>query len=207
LRRKGGIFLIGLGILLGFIGITSGMFIYWLTTFKIHIYQVIIEEYHYNRVQEIPLALISSDFEGEPFVERVNKASYGFLSQEEFDNFRDTVKNTVIRQVGKAYRWSVDIEDMMFGVQPQEGCRVELWESVYTPPEGQPRVIYKCKCSEECELANEFVGDPPCDNFQYLARCMGSLAINITFFNETFPFPLVFNGSCFMTKMRFNAYA
>jgi len=149
LRRKGGIFLIGLAVLLGFIGITGGMFIYWLTTFKIHIYQVIIEVYHYNRVQEIPLALISSDF-GKPFVERVNRVYYGF---EEGSGLKNEVEETVKKQLGEACWWKVNIRGIEFESQP------------------------------------------------------GDSAITMIFFNETFPFPLVFNGSNFVTEMRFNAYA
>ena len=207
MRRKGGIFLIGLAVLLGFIGITGGMFIYWLTTFKIHIYQVIVEEYHYNRVQEIPLALISSDFEGKSFVERVNKAYFGFYSEEEKKEFEKGVSEIVTEQVGEGYWWSLSTENVSFSSVLLEigSCRV-----IESHPHSVP-VGTICQCSDECPNAGEIVALFPsytsCDKPSILARCMGSLTINITFFNETFPFPLVFNGSCFMTKMRFNAYA
>lgn len=207
MRRKGGFVLLGVVL---FIGFTAGSiigFIYWLTHFKIHLYQVIIEEYHYNRIQEIPLATISSDFDGENFVEKVNKVYYGFYSQGEVDSFRSKVKDIVIKQVGEGYGWSLVISNLYFGTERGEECRI-VSDQVYDSSK-------RCICSSECPgHPNEPLGVASiydeCEEVfaDKLPYCLGSLTINITFFNDTFPFPLVFNGSDkFIARMVFNAYA
>lgn len=210
MKRKGlGILTTGTIILLGALGITVGMFIYWLFTFKIHIFQRIIEEYHYNRVQEIPLTIISSDYEGESFVEKFNKAYYGFYSENEIKNFKETVKSNTTAQVGEAYWWSLIIKDLYFGRYVGEGCTA--YRDVL-PGTGEVPNVYVCICSDKCPRAGEIaikdVEDVNCNDSKVLAFCLGSLTVNITFFNDTFPFPLTFNGGNeFITKMVFNAYA
>jgi len=197
MRRKGLLLESGL-LLLGSTVITMMLFVLWLLNFKIHIYQRIIEEFHHNRVQEIPLAIISSDYQKEAFVEKINKAYYGFYSEDEIDEFKKVVKDITIAQVGKAYIWEVSIEKYLFSME--EGCYVII-------EYGSGATC--CKCSDECPVKIEYclpTSLPPCK--LTLADCLGSLTINITFFNETFPFPLTFNGSSkFVTEMRFNAYA
>ncbi|MFH8120422.1 MAG: hypothetical protein QXS37_06475, partial [Candidatus Aenigmatarchaeota archaeon] len=195
MRRKGLLLESGL-LLLGSTVITMMLFVLWLLNFKIHIYQRIIEEFHHNRVQEIPLAIISSDYQKEAFVEKINKAYYGFYSEDEIDEFKKVVKDITIAQVGEAYTWEISIEKYSFS---KTGCDVIVW----------PEYNLICyKCSDECPVEIEYCVDPSLPYELTLADCLGSLTINITFFNETFPFPLTFNGSSkFVTEMRFNAYA
>lgn len=208
MKRKGSLFILAIAVLLGMLSITMLTFIYWLFTFKIHIFEIIIEEYHYNRVQEIPLTIISSDYEGESFVERVNKAYYGF----EIGNLKNSVRETTIQQVGEEYWWSIVIGNLYFGKIAGEDCVVSFDMSI------DGRFLY-CKCSEGCPLSGRIVATkdtsipeiPPqpfyCNKPELLVICLGSLTVNVTFFNDTFPFPLVFNGSDkFITEMMFNAY-
>lgn len=207
MRRKGvGLLAIGIAILLGGLAITAIMFIFWLFTFKIHIFQRIIEEYHYNRVQEIPLTIISSDYEREGFVEKFNKAYYGFYSQQEIENFKEVVKKNTTAQVGEAYWWYLVIENLRIGKSPYELCRVrEIIEKSELPPYEETRYCYCSGCPIYKKVKAEIYS---CEAVLPLSECLGSLTVNITFFNDTFPFPLVFNGiDDFIARMVFNAYA
>ncbi|MEM5854585.1 MAG: hypothetical protein QW228_09535 [Candidatus Aenigmatarchaeota archaeon] len=205
MRRKGLLLESGL-LLLGSTVITMMLFVLWLLNFKIHIYQRIIEEFHYNRVQEIPLAIISSDYQKEAFVEKINKAYYGFYSEDEIENFKKTVKSNATEQVGESYWWMLNIENLYFGRIYGEGCRVrEIIEKSELPPYEETRYCYCSGCPINKKVKAEIYS---CEVVLPISECLGSLTINITFFNETFPFPLTFNGSSkFVTEMRFNAYA
>ncbi len=205
------------GAILTFAAIAAiGTLVFFLATliyflnFKVQIFQYIMEEYHYNKVQEIPLALISSDFNKESFVEKFNKAYYGFYSEDEFKDFVSCVRKNITAQVGEKYFLVIRSSGLSFGTPFYEGCRV-VTGTIYGG-------IKECKCSDECPCHNvngedicpvmsTLVGRN-CEDVLPVTKCYRSLfVINITYINETFPLPLVFNGTNFTTTMKFEAYA
>ncbi|MEM5790450.1 MAG: hypothetical protein QXP77_00100 [Candidatus Aenigmatarchaeota archaeon] len=214
--KKGGIFILASVVIVLSIPITIIMFIYWLYTFRIHIFWIITEMYHYNRLQEIPLALISSDFKNESFVEGVNKAYYNFYSVYEVE---ENVNKILKKQVGEAYGLYIRINGMGFHLEEYGDCNVFSKHSVGD---------FYCFCTQECPrggyevpISDEIVDkcydeenfaeclDSEClKGILPLRECIGekSLSKNITYFYDTFPFPLVFNGSTFIEKMWFEAY-
>ncbi len=222
--KKGGIVLIAAVIIVLAIPLTLGMFVYWLYNFKIHIFLKIIEVYHYNRIQEVPLALISSDFGSESFVEKVNKVYYNLSSSTAKRMFIKGVKETIKKQIGEAYKLDIRIDDIEFGMEEYEECTVFV--------SGLRFSGFECKCTDKCPLQlviyipekvvidceQEAIerGDESylyeclemyCSQKLPLEKCFGeALNITITYFRDTFPFPLVFNGSNFVEKMWFEAY-
>ena len=196
--------LLGTVFLLLSIPIVIVIFIWWILNFRIHIYVTIIETYHYNRIQEVPLSVISSDFKGESFINGLNKAYFGFFSDNQKTEWKNSIKEIVDKQLGGVRGWNLAIEDIPIGFE--EGCRVMAAEKVRHP------VYYvKCKCSDECGERKGVIVDvvhraSDCFKPENLAKCLGIWNINVTFFSETYFVPLAFNGSAFSTTMRFNAY-
>ena len=170
--------------------------IYFLN-FKVQIFQHIIDEYHYNTIQEVPLALISSDIGGEAFIERFNKA-YFFGGA---DGLKDEVTTILKRQFPKLEEklltfiikaGDLDLSTFEFG-NPACGCNIYIIGSGWV-------------CNQECgAYAGKSCSTPTGEPSEMY--CHPSLMVNVSYFHGIFPLPLVFNGTNFTTTMRFEAYA
>lgn len=93
---KGGIIIGTLtGIVLG-VAIAIASVLIFFYVFKVHVEIQIREQYVWNKVQEMPLDLLSMDIEGEPFVSRMNKVYYEFIDK---DSFKTEVNDKTLRQI------------------------------------------------------------------------------------------------------------
>jgi len=151
------------------------------------------------------LSVISSDFKGESFINGLNKAYFGFFSDNQKTEWKKNIKEIVDKQLGGVHGWNLAIEDIPIGFE--EGCKVVV-EKVCRPGYG---CYFKCNCSDECgerkgETVDRVDHASDCYKPENLAKCLGIWNINVTFFSETYFIPLAFNGSIFSTTMRFNAY-
>ena len=148
------------------------------------------------------MSVISSDFKGESFIKGLNKAYFGFFSDNQKTEWKKNIKEIVDKQLGGVYGWNLAIENILIGIE--EGCKVVAEEVSHVD-------VVICKCSDECgerkgEIVDVVHRVSDCFKPENLAKCLGIWNINVTFFNETYFIPLAFNGLSFSTTMRFNAY-
>jgi len=160
--------------------------------FKYHITMQMWDEYRWNKVQEIPLSLLSMDIDGEPFVARVNKAYYGSLDKklDELNKIDDIISEQLLSQEGYIFNAVINITGMRIQAS-SEGCGCNNCLS-----SGGSK---QCWCSGGCirEGKDCYVGtagsNPPDSSHNW---CRGlTPIIGTRYYSAKFPFPLTFNGT------------
>lgn len=192
--------IVGVAIFVFVIVITLTFFYF----FKYHITLVIRDQYIWNKVQEVPLSLFSTDIDGESFINKANKAYYGFNDKGEFMGLiKNIINSTIFYDYNVEYRpfaYSVNI----FGTTVSEG---------YVTPSGGCKCdkiiaygsnIYYYGCSDGCAVDKQ---GRPCgekkdatwdDRSSWDTRddmlCYETNKEN-TIYEVSYPVPLTFNGT------------
>jgi len=170
--------------------------------FKYHITITMIDEYRWNKVQELPLDLLSVDIDGKPFVSGVNRVHY-LGNNDEKEQFKKGMDDTITNQffnylTGAEYPFRATIK--VDGIEVitkyvESTCKLEVRDC---EEEGIPAEDYcHCYCSDACKLKNKQLTVSKRE--KYMA-CIGFDVSDCTirkpvFYSAKFPFPLIFNGT------------
>lgn len=92
MKKKGGIF-VGMIMMFVIYLFAIGIVVVFFYFFKFHITITVLDEYRWNKIQEVPLSLFSMDVDGEPFVSGANKIIYGFEAKSELDEIKERVND------------------------------------------------------------------------------------------------------------------
>jgi len=191
-HRKSISFLTGIIAMIGaylFVIIIVLIFFYF---FKFHVTVVIQEQYLWNKLQEVPMSLLSMSLDDESFVSRMNRVFYGF-DEEEW--LRDRIDDIILKQVfylyGEITEYPLTFVISINGIQITEhlvGCHV------YGKDVGP--LLDECYCSDECGTnAGKYLGDHlNCEWAYSVDLCLYTTGTRVEYSAE-FPFPLAFNGT------------
>jgi len=188
LNEKGSIF-IGMIIMVAIYIFAVLVVVIFFYFFKYNISIIILDEYRWNKVQEVPLSLLSMDVDGESFISKVNKAYYNILSDEEKKQFQTDSYSIITNQMFYEYQ----------GIPPEIGFNI-LIGSVVKITKGDPdcRCLYSSfTCSDECPEKTRgqdctitmYPGGPPLTDDK---KCF---IYGYIYYSEKYPIPLVFNGT------------
>ena len=124
--------------------------------FKYQISLVILEQYLWNKYQDVPLSLLATDIEGESFVVRANRVYYGFLDA---GQFRTDVNEIVKNQVSPTGPAPATVDVKIAGIKftGEISCDFEI-EGCYIEDDNQ---LFKhvCSCSESCPASGKYLGE------------------------------------------------
>lgn len=163
--------------------------------FKFQITKTILDLYNWNKVQEIPLDLLSVDIDDESLVSRVNKVYHGKLDENELKDWMDeTISKQLFYFFGETkyplttviHVGDIEITKYLKGC----GCYISdgnIWET-YT-------------CTAECPRAGEVcwketiatMGQKPTAKDHNW--CMDVDKVTELQYSAKFPFPLTFDGT------------
>jgi len=133
MKKKGSIFLSMIMMFVIYL-FAVGLVVVFFYFFKFHISITIIDEYRWNKVQEVPLSLLSMDVEGESFVTKVNKIYYKFEPEDKLDEVKEMVNKQLY---------------FVFGDEPPNmGYILTIGEITVTQSKKYP----DCKCEPAVEL-------------------------------------------------------
>jgi len=150
------------------------------------------DEYLWNKVQDVPLNLLSLTFDREPFVSKMNKFYYGFLTEDEKNDFIDETRTIITDQLFYLYTgcppdcpigYVIRISDILISQTKTVGCQCKRVHAT------------RCECSGECPNAGKSCGvEVKWGPFTKVVEDDGKCYKGIEFGAE-FPFPLAFNGT------------
>jgi hypothetical protein len=164
--------------------------------FKVNVDLQMREQYLWNKVQDVPMDLLSMDVEGESFVYRMNKVYYGY---EEESNLGSKTSGYISKQLiyflegpVRPLEAVIVIDDISI-VKYLEGCTVNSEAHC----EGGD-CAYVCKCSAGCSKPEgDIVGSTwmtdTCKE-EFLDKCLYTTNTRVQY-SANFPFPLTFNGT------------
>jgi hypothetical protein len=210
MRRHGAMAFLGMMVLIAIYVVIFASILIFFQTFKYHVWRVLVEEYTWNRVQDMPLSLLSMDVNDQPFVMQMNKIYYGKLPEVQTQQFIDGVRKKVItpqllsgfdpNEPEKYPFWYViSIGGKTFSETIAPNCKCKLGDISYG--------VYWYKCSTECNnlktgLAGSecWSGAPVFRPPDIETRCLRMAGVvDIAIYNMSYPFPLAFSGTWNLT--------
>ena len=191
--KKGSIFLSMIMLLVVYLFAVAIVVVFFYF-FKFHIITTILDEYRWNKVQEVPLDLFSMDVNGESFVSRMNKIYYGFIDMEPTKiKLRDIIhKQLFYSYTGTKYPYEyfITIGNLSFTGQSDCTCNGKMFAhftGAWTCSGGCG--LYK---DENCAKVWFYI--PPSQPIYVpdSSKCFGKTE---AIYNAAYPFPLTFNGT------------
>jgi len=164
--------------------------------FKFQITLYMGDVYIWNRVQEVPLDLLSMDVDRELFVINGNKVYYGFLDREEF---RDKIQNNINDQLfyftgteNRPFGYSIWAFGMKIDEEPVgfEGAACGCTED-------RPYTSNAYNCNDNCaphkrgEYCGWWSGIPGFNDYRDDTVCFDTIET----YQAEYPIPLTFNGT------------
>jgi len=201
--KKGGLFVSMIILLVIYLFACAIVFVFFYF-FKFHVITTILDEYRWNKIQEVPLSLLSADLDGESFVYRVNKVHY-LGSDAEKNQLKDKINDFLTEQLfhyfpGTEYPFRVIIK--VDGIEAitkyLTGCRVVEGSCASETDEfGVSVTMCHCYCSADCGynknkcLTYYKVKQGECWSYS-VSGCISREAV---VYSAKYPFPLTFNGT------------
>jgi len=186
--------------------ITIASVLIFFFVFKFHVDLQMKETYNWNKIQEIPLSLLSMDVDDQSFVSKMNKIYY--LTDEgdiERDQFKDIIDGNISKQLFY-YLGSVqhpfEVEINIAGIEISEyleGCMIVEGECTDKIPPGSGRECH-CFCSGGCgsssneQLTISKVDENTCNRDYSIDDCIYVIGETVKY-SAKYPFPLVFSGT------------
>lgn len=174
--------------------------------FKFHITIIMIDEYRWNKVQEVPLSLLSMDVDGEQVVSKINKVYYGFESEDQLDEVKGLVNKQLYYMYGGSqpnmgYSFSVGGASVTESPFPTCGCNYGWNGATFS-------FDWHCGggCPNDGETCYHWMYDPYAgQNVQVPDETMCYVIGRIEY-HGSYPFPLTFNGTYkFIETMSYDA--
>lgn len=189
MKRKGGIFVSMIMLLVVYLFACAVVLVFFYF-FKYHITTTVLDEYKWNKVQEVPLGLFSMDIDGESFTSKMNKVYYGLEPEDEFVKkmHEDVINQQLFYQFPsdkRPFGYVVSVGDITISeMKVDPNCRCVRSDATH------------CYCSDECPKAGEPCGrEVPWWIFTKV-ECDPSLCSHTKIeLSEKFPFPLTFDGT------------
>lgn len=192
--RKGGIF-VSMIILLVIYLFAVAIVLVFFYFFKFHITTTVLDEYRWNKIQEVPLDLFSIDVDGEQFVSKMNKIYHKFEPEDQLDKVKKMVNSQLYFAFGDVppnigYILTIGEVTVSQSDYPDCGCKpaVEYFSVTY-------------KCQGGCALDLE--GEDCVGGYTY--NQMGTpqaypdpkkcFYVGLVEYHGDYPFPLTFNGT------------
>jgi len=186
----------GVGLLIVVIGLifVLGGVLYFFYVFKAHAALEARDEYIWNKVEEVPLDLLSMNIENESFVSRINKIYYGFIDME---STRIKLRDIIHKQLFYSYtttlypyEYFITIGGLSFTGQTGCTCNGQMFAhftGAWTCSGGCG--LYK---DENCAKVWFYI--PPSQPIYVpdSSKCFGKTE---AIYNAAYPFPLTFNGT------------
>ena len=188
---------VGAAILIAVIGvaIVFGAVLYFFYVFKAHATLEAREEYVWNKVQEMPLSLLSMDIDKESFVSKMNKVYY---SKEDANQLKTQLNKMIMNQLfyewysttEYPYKYFINVGGFSFSGAGECACSGP-W---HAPVTGEYKCNSDCgvKAGESCSVV---VLEGLFGLKAYVPsnrKCYGK---NVTKYGASYPFPLTFNGT------------
>ncbi len=188
------------GIFTPILGALWIIFVVFFYFFKFHVTTTILDEYRWNKVQELPLSMLSIDLKGESFISRLNKVHH-LQSSNEKDALQKDLEDTIQKQMFQAFtaqqypfKARIKIGQIEITTQFVESCDIEEYDCV---TEGFPAVTKcDCKCSADCGVnANKKLTSTKIENCYFYYELDDCIIRKPVVYTAKFPVPLFFNGT------------
>ncbi len=186
--RKGGIF-VSMIILLVIYLFAVAIVLVFFYFFKFHVTTTVLDEYRWNKIQEVPLDLLSMDIDGKSFVPKMNKVYYKFEPEDEFKKVRNIVNNQLYFMFGgdaksMGYIISIGNATVSQSQYPNCGCMPHpLVENLYT-------------CNDDCSVSKK---GNYCGKYVFPVGIVPDPSLCFVIgrreYSASYPFPLTFNGT------------
>jgi hypothetical protein len=159
-----------------------------------------LDEYRWNKVQEVPLDLLSMDIDRESFISKMNKVFYKKLDEDQLKNKIDKIISDQLFYLTGGVQRPFDISINIGGIKITKelpGC------TVYEDP--MQEGVWTCRCSANCaKPEGTDVG-----SFDKSGQCAPLINLCISsvssVYSAKFPFPLTFNGTDkFVDELSYN---
>ena len=192
MKQKGAIFVSMIMLLIVYLAACAVVFIFF-HFFKYHIIKTVLDEYRWNKIQEIPLALFSMDIDRESFTLKMNKIYYELEPEDEFVTkmHEDVINQQLFYQFPPdkrpfGYFITIGKTTLSEVKEVQPNCECEVRSDCGDPP------WYYCSddCGSPCTncgVEDRFGNIWPDERFCYPTEAK--------FYAEEYPFPLTFNGT------------
>jgi hypothetical protein len=204
MKRKGAIFISMIMLLVVYLAACAIVFIFF-HFFKYHIIKTVLDEYRWNKIQEIPLALFSMDMDGESFVSRVNRVYY-LGSNNEKNQLKEKIDDTISNQLfyyfeetEYPFRVMIKVDGIEVITKYVEACEIEERDCTTKSPPVPPGKECHCYCSAECpsysankKLTTSKVDEGRCTIHYDISDCVVRKPV---VYSAKFPFPLTFDGT------------
>jgi len=176
------------------VALVFGSVLYFFYVFKVNATLGIRDEYIWNKVQDVPLSLLSVDVDGESFVTSANKAYYDLLDKIQF---QDSVKSIITEQLfylvgeeNRAFGYSFFVFGTKIDEQPPDfggsSCKCDK-------PQGSSGIVVYYGCNNDCigkedKNCGFWVGTT---DYTDHTICFNTIEI----YESEYPVPLTFNGT------------
>lgn len=156
------------------------------TQFKYHVSLEIKDEYRWNKVQVVPMNLLTIDVGNESFVSRMNKAHYGFADETQLlDETHDMLNKQLYYGLTPGtypFGYVISISNKTISETQFSGCKCKL-------------VNLRWRCSNDCAFSKK---GNLCEKWVLGNRLPAPekcFEVGTVYYKASYPFPLTFNGT------------